>query len=252
MSEINTGTINVNYPVPGVNNSSQGFRDNFASIKTNLDAAGSEISELQTKTIVKSAINGVTLNNDMNNTVISNAQTLRFRASTFNLGSNLSGNVSVDLSKGDVHYGTMTDNVTLSFTKWAPAGTRSSVHVILTVNSSTTKQIILPASVQSGLKTLENYTGSSTITLRGSLGSDTQSTVHYIFSTTDCGVTIEVESVNRPRKTTQIMTDVPATSVGSAGDRAGYIAADATYMYVCTGTYNGSTAIWKRISLTAW
>ena len=38
MSSINTNGINTNYPVPGVNNNSQGFRDNFAAIKTNLNA----------------------------------------------------------------------------------------------------------------------------------------------------------------------------------------------------------------------
>ena len=47
MSTINTNAINVNYPVPGVNNNSQGFRDNFASIVTNLNTAGNEITDLQ-------------------------------------------------------------------------------------------------------------------------------------------------------------------------------------------------------------
>ncbi len=46
MSTINTNSLNVNYPVPGVNNNTQGFRDNFSSIKTNLDTAGTEISDL--------------------------------------------------------------------------------------------------------------------------------------------------------------------------------------------------------------
>ena len=49
MSAINTNAINTNYPVPGVNNSSQGFRDNFTSIKNNLNIAGTEISDLQNK-----------------------------------------------------------------------------------------------------------------------------------------------------------------------------------------------------------
>ena len=47
MSSINTNPINVNYPVPGVNNNSQGFRDNFASIVTNLNTAATEITKLQ-------------------------------------------------------------------------------------------------------------------------------------------------------------------------------------------------------------
>ena len=37
MSQINTNGINTNYPEPGTNNSSQGFRDNFAQIRTNLN-----------------------------------------------------------------------------------------------------------------------------------------------------------------------------------------------------------------------
>lgn len=43
-----------------------------------------------------------------------------------------------------------------------------------------------------------------------------------------------------------------SSSVGSAGDVAGMIASDNNYIYRCTGTYDGSTAIWKRISLSSW
>lgn len=82
MSTINTNGMNVNYPVPGVNNDSQGFRTNFASIKNNLDTASTEITDLQNKVILKSALANTTLNNDMANTLISNALTRGFRAST--------------------------------------------------------------------------------------------------------------------------------------------------------------------------
>ena len=40
----------------------------------------------------------------------------------------------------------------------------------------------------------------------------------------------------------------PVTSVGQVGDRLGMYASDATYFYYCFATYNGSTAIWKRIA----
>ena len=86
MSSINTNPININYPVPGVNNNSQGFRDNFASIVTNLNAAGTEITDLQNKVVVKQALTGTTVNNDMANTLFSNASTRSFRATTYNLG----------------------------------------------------------------------------------------------------------------------------------------------------------------------
>ena len=41
-----------------------------------------------------------------------------------------------------------------------------------------------------------------------------------------------------------------STSIGIAGDQPGLIAWGDDYIYVCTGTYNGSTAIWKRAALS--
>lgn len=41
----------------------------------------------------------------------------------------------------------------------------------------------------------------------------------------------------------------PATSVGASGDKAGMIAWNSSYIYVCTANYDGSTSIWKRASI---
>ena len=41
----------------------------------------------------------------------------------------------------------------------------------------------------------------------------------------------------------------PASSLGAAGDKAGMIAWNASYIYVCTADYNGSTNIWKRAAI---
>lgn len=46
-SNINTENLDALYPVAGVDNDSQGFRDNFFNIKTNLDAASTELTDLQ-------------------------------------------------------------------------------------------------------------------------------------------------------------------------------------------------------------
>ena len=46
-SQIDTSNINRNFPVQGVDNSSQGFRDNFGNIASQLDIAASEITYLQ-------------------------------------------------------------------------------------------------------------------------------------------------------------------------------------------------------------
>ena len=45
---------------------------------------------------------------------------------------------------------------------------------------------------------------------------------------------------------------VPTANTGSAGDVAGMISWDSNYIYICTGSHDGSTAIWKRVALSTW
>ena len=220
MSTINTNGINVNYPVPGVNNNSQGFRDNFASIRTNLNTAGTEITDLQNKVIVKSALANSTVNNDMANTLISNALTRSFRASTFNLGNALSGVVSVNVSLGDVQYGTIAGNTTIQFTGWSPTSTQSNVQLQLAV-SNNLAVLSFPSQVTDGVTTLENYANianTNTVTVPYGV---TQ--LDYRFSTLDCGNTITIEPFNNNRIASQIQTR-NVIPTGNQGDMVGDIA----------------------------
>ena len=220
MSTINTNGINVNYPVPGINNNSQGFRDNFASIRTNLNTAGTEITDLQNKVVVKSALANSTVNNDMANTLISNALTRSFRASTFNLGNALSGVVSVNVSLGDVQYGTIAGNTTIQFTGWAPTSTQSNVQLQLAV-SNNLAVLSFPSQVTDGIMTLENYANianTNTVTVPYGV---TQ--LDYRFSTLDCGNTITVEPFNNNRIASQIQTR-NVIPTGNQGDMVGDIA----------------------------
>lgn len=318
-SAINTGTINVNYPTPGVNNSSQGMRDNFAGTKDNLEIAKTELTDLQNNVLLKAALSGQVLNNDMANGLIKNAQTLGFRASTYNLGTN-SGTLNIDLTLGDVQYGVLASNTSLTFSKWAPTNTQSSVQVILTVTPG--QVITLPTSVSLGTATIEGLSGSA-ITVPAGV---TQ--LHWQFNTIDCGTTIEIVPVNRPRVATQTaLSGIPATAnvpatgtitastatpaitgvgtlfttelvvgrvlltsanvvigtvqsitndtsltlvtaslvnvtvgspfkqispVGVSGDVAGSFKTSGDYIYVCTGNYDGITAIWKRTLLNSY
>lgn len=255
MSTINTNGIDANYPIPGTNNSSQGFRNNFTSIKNNLDIASNEISDLQNKVVVKQALANTTLSNDMGNTLISNASTLGFRATSYNLGNSLSGTVLIDLTLGDVQYGTVAanSNVTLQFGNWAPTGTQSNVQLILNVNDSNSF-VRFPNEVTKlnnnyGVTLLENYANTANVATVSAPFGVTQ--LDYRFSTLDCGSNVYVEPMNRPQKTTQLVNRTP-TNTGNLGDVAGAICFDSSYLYVCTGTYNGVTAIWKRITLNSY
>lgn len=238
MSTINTNGINVNYPVPGVNNNSQGFRDNFASIKTNLNTAGTEITDLQNKVVVKSALANTTVDNDMANTLISNALTRSFRASTYNLGGSITGTLVINVSLGDVQYGTIAGNTTIQFTGWAPTGTQSNVQLQLAVSNSSAT-ISFPTEVTNGVTSLENYANvanTSTVTVPYGV-----TELDYRFSTVDCGNSITVEPYNNSRIASQVQLRTPSPT-GFQGDVAGDVAVDASYAYVCTGTFNSGGA----------
>jgi len=243
MSQINTNGINVNYPIPGVNNNSQGFRDNFATIRTNLNTASAEITDLQNNVVVKAALANTVVNNNMANTLISNALTRSFRASTYNLGNNISNTVVINASLGDVQYGTISGNTTLQFAGWAPSGTQSNVQLILNISNSQSV-ISFPSQVSMtgtyGVETLENFANIGNVaTISVPYGVNQ---LEYRLSTTDCGNNITIEPYNRPRISTQVQQRTPAPT-GYQGDVAGDIAVNSNYVYVCTGTFDSGNTI---------
>jgi hypothetical protein len=67
-----TKTFDETYPKAGADNNSQQFRDNFAAIKGAFTATSNEITDLQNKVILKSALAGGTLDNNFAYNSISN------------------------------------------------------------------------------------------------------------------------------------------------------------------------------------
>ena len=222
MSTINTNGINVNYPVPGENNSSQGFRDNFTNIKNNINTAGEEITELQDKAVLKAGLTGVPIDNNMANTLISNAAVRSFRSTTYNLGNAISGTVVIDATLGDVQIGTITGNTTVQLAGWAPSGTRSAISLDFTI-ANTEAYVIFPGTVNSSGDLIENNT-----LVGGNLAIATApysvTNLKYELSTTNCGNTITINPLNRPYQTSQIETRQAITPTGYQGDRNGDIA----------------------------
>jgi hypothetical protein len=268
MSNINTNSINTSYPTPGVNNSTQGMRDNFTSIQTNLNIAAAELTDLQHKTVVKSALANTTLNNDMANTLISNAAVQGFRHTTYNLGDNLSGNVAINVANGDVLYGTITGNVVLNFGDWAPTGTKSSIDVRLYIgntaavinfpNTKLDNNALVVSGMTATARLLENYGSNAapaaSVTYTNLVTVPTNVYIlDYTFSTMDCGTTIDVFPTNRNQVANEITIrnfSAPGASRGLAGDAGGLIATDGQYLYICSGVYDGSTDIWGRVALS--
>ena len=243
MSSINTNSLDVNYPIPGQNNSTQGFRNNFTNIKQNLDIAGNEISDLQNKAVLKSALANTVVNNDMANTLIANAATLQFRATTYNLGNALVGNVLVDCTLGDVQYGTLAGNITLNFGSWAPTNTEGHVELNLArANANVDVYIFFPSDTPfRSIELLENYVlANNTPALTFPYGS---TRMNLMLTTTDCGNTIDISPSNRPFKSTSIQYGVPP-STGRLGDTNGTIyMPDSVTQLTITNTTTGSDVL---------
>jgi hypothetical protein len=149
------------------------------------------------------------MNNDMANGVIKNAQTIAFRGSTKNLGDNLTGVLAIDCSIADVHIGKLNGDVILDFQKWAPAGTRGTVEVIFTV--TTGQKIEITDAIKYGVKTIKGYTvpsaGNPYIIVPAGVDR-----VHYVFSSLDCGTTIEINQVDDSRVATRIKVSSPVSN----------------------------------------
>ena len=194
-SSINPNNIDGTYPVAGQDNNSQGFRDNFTNTKTNFQYAADEIDDLQSKVILKAALSGTVLDNNMNGSLLSNAQIQDFSQTRVALGT-LTGSVGVDYANG--HYQTVTTAgpISLAFSNFSAAGTLSFVIVRVTV-SSLAHTLTLPAAVGTGSSAssvlgIEGF-ASNVITFAQT------GTYEFQFHTEDGGSTIYLSELTRPR-----------------------------------------------------
>ena len=189
-SNINPNNIDGTYPVAGQDNNSQGFRDNFTNIKTNFQYAENEITDLQNNAVLKSALSGTTLDNDMGGSVITDGVIADFGLTRVALGS-VSSSTTINYASG--HYQTLTTNgsVSLAFTNFPPAGVTGIVTVQVTV-SSTAHTLTLPVAVSINTQGIQGLNTSTNIITFAAVG-----TYSFQFITSDGGSTITVNEVNK-------------------------------------------------------
>jgi hypothetical protein len=189
-SNINPNDINGNYPVAGQDNNSQGFRDNFTNTATNFQYAADEITDLQNKAVLKAALTGTTLNNNMNGVVLSNAQLQQMTETVVALGT-LTGSVTLNFASGS--YQTLTTNgpVSIGFGNLPAAGVLGAITLQVTV-VSTAHTITFPTAVTVnalGIQGLDTGTNVLTVAAVG--------TYSFTFSTSNGGSTINITEVNK-------------------------------------------------------
>ena len=189
-SAINPNNINGAYPVAGQDNNSQGFRDNFTNTKTNFQYASDEITDLQNKVVLKQALTGTTLNNDMLGAVLSNAQLQDMSQTRVALGT-LSGSVTINYAAGSVQSLTSNGAISLAFTNFPPAGASGTVSVIINL-SSAAHTLTLPIAVSINNAGIQGINTSTNVITFAAAGAYV-----FTFSTSDGGSSIIVDEINK-------------------------------------------------------
>jgi len=189
-SNINPNNIDGAYPVAGQDNNSQGFRDNFTNTATNFQYAADEISDLQAKAVLKAALTGEALNNDMNGSILNNAQLQDMSETVVPLGT-VSGSVTINYQLGSVQTLTTNGSVSLAFTNFPAAGTAGTVQVQVTV-ASVAHTLTLPAAVSVNAQGIQGLNTSTNVIAFATTGIYT-----FEFTTSNGGATVRVVEVNK-------------------------------------------------------
>jgi hypothetical protein len=223
-SAINPNDIDGTYPVAGQDNNSQGFRDNFTNTKTNFQYAANEITDLQSKAVLKAALIGTVLDNDMAGSPLSDANISDFSAITAQLG-NQSGTVTINYVSG--HYQTVTTSgsISLAFTNWPAAGNFGIVRVAITV-TNIGYTVTLPNTVSVGTSNLQGYNA-------GVITYNQTGTYTYDFTTSIGGTTISVFDASQNMDPIYL----PSTqNLGTGSGALGAISITTTATYFATSS----------------
>jgi len=111
MSNINTSNIDPTFPLAGKDNSSEGFHNNYSAIISAFTAAKTEIEDLQQNAILKSALAGTTIDNNMLGEEITNA---KLKNPVYS--ASLSSPANITVSQGSYHRYALTTSTTITVT----------------------------------------------------------------------------------------------------------------------------------------
>jgi hypothetical protein len=156
---INTTTISeidAEYPVPGVDNDSQGFRDNFSAIKSSLTAAAADLTTLNTTTAKLNE------NNDFNGNNIQEANLIATTEEVHNNG-NLTAGQNISFTNGHYQNVGIGANLTLTLADWPATGKLGKMRIVVK-GDSTTRTVTWSTEAGGTIKTHTDWPSPFTIT----------------------------------------------------------------------------------------
>jgi hypothetical protein len=131
-------SIDATFPVAGQDNDSQGFRDNFNQIKTDLTNAKAELEDLQTNAVLKANLTSpaITASNDLAGVAFKDYLYSENVGKLSAMGT-ITGSQTVTVTNGAVFTLTTSGNTTLAFAGWKNTGYET-VRLIMTNGGSYT------------------------------------------------------------------------------------------------------------------
>lgn len=165
------------------------MRDNFTNTKTNFQFAADEITNLQNNVVLKAALPGTTLDNNMNDGLLY-AVKLQDVSYTYIPLTATSGSIAIDYAAAQFQQINTTGSVSLSFTNWPASGTAGTIQVAVNV-TNTAYTLTLPGAVTLGTTGVQGYSG-------GVITFAAVGIYQFEFSTNDNGTTVTMRDLSRP------------------------------------------------------
>lgn len=232
-SNINPMNINGSYPVAGQDNDSQGFRDNFTNIRTNLAYTKSEIEDLQSKVVLTAPLNGSTstvVTNNLSGASLVGAEVAEFTELANINTDSITTNVALDFTKGHIHqFNNIVSSVVLDL-GWGAVVSGQYAKMRLWINiPNTGYTVTFPASVTVGLDRILGMSGHV-------FTAPTVGEYVFEFSTVDAGSNVVVSPVSAPVTVLEQGTDDV-----TAGNAASISTAVTTFATLASSTATLST-----------
>jgi hypothetical protein len=243
-SAINPNDIDGAYPVAGQDNDSQGFRDNFTNTATNFQYAADEITDLQNNAVLKAALTGGNLDNNLNGQPLYNFEASQV-SGMLNLIGTTSGVVTLDWTNGSYQTLTTSGSVTLGFTSFPAAGVSASIVLQITV-ASTAHTLTLPAAVSIGTSNLQGY-AANVITFNKT------GTYTFEFTTVNGGSTVTIIDLNRNRDPIYLPSseDLAASAGASLNVTTSYFTTSSAETATLAAGATGQIKVFSAVDVTA-
>ena len=241
-SQINSSSINQSFPVAGVDNNSQGFRDNFTAIKNNFAVTFREMDDLLSKVVVKANLTygGTTVsNNDLAQSPINNAVFAGCSTAVVDLGTvSAATTITLNFKAGGFQMVTLNGSgvSTVAFSNFPATGKYAEIRFRVYVGALTHTLQLDSTKTYNYVNLLDNvYYSSSTYNFKW----PATGTYEYVFSTNDGGGTITVvQYATTVNLKTSVLTSNANTSSDSFGNVTGL-----TYTALRGRRYNFSAVL---------